>query len=345
MTNFHFVVLLVYAWLGVWFASAEGPSTTIEACSNGVVDDDEADVDCGSECPTLCRVGMRCASHFDCNSFRCDEEINRCALDVVYVRRLMAGSGASGSSGSSGGTGPSDASGGGVPDVDLPPSPSTIYSPSPSSVDGPGAESAQAPSENTVEIECSKAHEESNFYKQIWLSLECEIEENLEMFWFSVISTVVLTALCIGSICGYNKNTSGRVCCKVCRCGSSPDCAYCCVPQIKCPQPLCARCTCCIDELENGVDGDDDLESVNPGQKKIKKVKIVPLEKRVKMEKRATASVTRKISANIFDFEDFLDERDELEEEETEQNLEDRLQDEIDKRGLEDEDDEDKKDK
>ena len=160
------------------------------------------------------------------------------------------------------------------------------------SVDGPEAENAQTPPpENTVEVECLKAHEESDYYKQYWLSIECEIEEHPEMFWFTVISTVVFTVICIGSICGYNKNTSGRVCCKVCRCGSSPNCAYCCVSQIKCPQPLCSRCTCCIDELE---DDDDDLESVKPAATiKRKRFKIVPLEKRKKIEKRAIASVTK----------------------------------------------------
>ena len=47
--------------------------------------------------------------------------------------------------------------------------------------------------------------------------------------------------------------------------------------------------------------------------------------------------MTKSISANIFDFEDFLDERDELEDEEAEQNLEDHLQDDIDKKGIEEE--------
>ena len=84
-------------------------------------------------------------------------------------------------------------------------------------------------------------------------------------------------------------------------------------------------------------DDDDDLESVNPGHHKEKRFKIVPLEKRKKIEKRAIASVTKSISANIFDFEDFLDERDELEDEEAEQNLEDHLQDDIDKKGIEEE--------
>ena len=112
MVKFCFVAVLLFAQLSNWITSAEGPSAVIEACSNGLLDDDEADVDCGSECPTLCRIGMRCASHFDCNSLRCGEENNRCEQDVVYIRRLVASSGASGASGASGSTGPSGASGG-----------------------------------------------------------------------------------------------------------------------------------------------------------------------------------------------------------------------------------------
>ena len=53
MVKFCLVAVLLFVRFSNWVTSAEEPSVVIESCSNGVLDDDEADVDCGSECPTV----------------------------------------------------------------------------------------------------------------------------------------------------------------------------------------------------------------------------------------------------------------------------------------------------
>ena len=37
-------------------------------CSNGVKDENEADVDCGESCYALCGLGKTCNSYLDCES-------------------------------------------------------------------------------------------------------------------------------------------------------------------------------------------------------------------------------------------------------------------------------------
>ena len=198
------------------------------------------------------------------------------------------------------------------------------------------------------EVFCAKANEESDYFASVWLEFECIVEENPIMFWFSTVSSIVFTGIVVGSILGYNQKTTGRMCCKICRCGSTPDCAYCCVEKIKCPQPICSKCTCCIDELDgenHDDDGDDgDLESVNPGNKdksNSSRTKIVPMSKKIKKEQRATAIITKEKSASIFDFEDFLEEKEDLEDEEEDEDLEDQIEEDLDEEYMEDEEDED----
>ncbi len=45
---------------------------TTNTCTNGVKDDNEADIDCGDECFELCNIGMQCNNDFDCHSWKCN---------------------------------------------------------------------------------------------------------------------------------------------------------------------------------------------------------------------------------------------------------------------------------
>ena len=65
------------------------------------------------------------------------------------------------------------------------------------------------------------------------------------------------------------------------------------------------------------------MKSVTPGvvfqrgKSKFKsQTKVIPVNKKQKMEKRATAAQTREVSRSMFEFEDFLLEREELSDEE-----------------------------
>jgi hypothetical protein len=175
--------------------------------------------------------------------------------------------------------------------------------------------------------DCPKGDLEEDYVASKWLYFECEVEQSPIMFAFGVTSTVVLIGILVGSILGYNKKTTERLCCKICRCGG-PKCEWCCVPKCKCPGK-CVKCTCCYDEeheskkKDDGSDGDVELKSVTPGvvfqrgKSKFKsQTKVIPVKKKQKMEKRATAAQTREVSRSMFEFEDFLLEREELSDEE-----------------------------
>jgi len=70
----------------------------LDTCSNGVKDDNEADVDCGDECFSLCGIGMHCKNNYDCSSWKCNNITYTCIRDEKIIRFLSA-SGASGASG------------------------------------------------------------------------------------------------------------------------------------------------------------------------------------------------------------------------------------------------------
>ncbi len=67
----------------------------VKSCDNGIKDDNEADVDCGDECFELCEIGMKCKNDFDCSSWKCNLETNRCIEDRKTIR-FLSSSGASG---------------------------------------------------------------------------------------------------------------------------------------------------------------------------------------------------------------------------------------------------------
>lgn len=75
----------------------------INTCSNGILDDNEADVDCGGDCFQLCETGMRCKQDFDCDSWKC-HTINNICIEDKDTMRFLSSSGASG--GASGGASP-----------------------------------------------------------------------------------------------------------------------------------------------------------------------------------------------------------------------------------------------
>lgn len=49
------------------------------ACSNGVLDDDETDEDCGGACGASCEGGQDCGGDGDCTSGFCDPSLDQCA--------------------------------------------------------------------------------------------------------------------------------------------------------------------------------------------------------------------------------------------------------------------------
>src|SRR5437879_2642950 len=59
-------------------AGPAGPDlATIASCSDGKLDGDESDIDCGGSCPTRCDDGKTCLHGSDCKSADCIN--NRCA--------------------------------------------------------------------------------------------------------------------------------------------------------------------------------------------------------------------------------------------------------------------------
>lgn len=58
------------------------------SCENGIKDANEADVDCGKECFALCQVDKMCSSDFDCESWKCLNDV--CVEDEQTVRFLAA---------------------------------------------------------------------------------------------------------------------------------------------------------------------------------------------------------------------------------------------------------------
>jgi hypothetical protein len=85
----NFLILVLFILLVVTAAVKN-------SCNNGIKDANEADVDCGNSCFSLCDIGMRCDVDFDCNSWKCHE--GKCSEDQQSIRFLSAsgGSGASG---------------------------------------------------------------------------------------------------------------------------------------------------------------------------------------------------------------------------------------------------------
>jgi hypothetical protein len=57
-------------------------------CGNGIKDANEADVDCGKDCFALCQVDKMCSSDFDCESWKCKNDV--CVEDDQTVRFLAA---------------------------------------------------------------------------------------------------------------------------------------------------------------------------------------------------------------------------------------------------------------
>ena len=173
---------------------------------------------------------------------------------------------------------------------------------------------------------------EEDYFAAKWIAFECKVEQNPTMFAFGVTATCVLLAILVGSILGYNKKTSGRFCCKLCRCGG-PGCTYCCIPFCKCPAK-CVSCKCCYDDDEGGTDHDDeDYSGVTPGGGSVQMVQRFDTTKNVIREKKATAAITKQVSQSMFDFENFLEERAGLSDEEDEAALHGKIEQDYDNEG------------
>ena len=89
--------------IGSTFTASEQVTNT---CTNGVKDDNEADVDCGQDCFQLCRTGQHCISDFDCDSGSClttrnwfSTKLSSSCGSLQQYRFLLGSSGSSGASG------------------------------------------------------------------------------------------------------------------------------------------------------------------------------------------------------------------------------------------------------
>lgn len=54
------------------------------SCDDSIVNGSESDVDCGGDCPDVCRVGGSCHSHNDCGTGSCMQGVCTVTLQIFY---------------------------------------------------------------------------------------------------------------------------------------------------------------------------------------------------------------------------------------------------------------------